>query len=172
LGKFQISGNLEDKFFFLVAELKRPDGRLVSRSVYWPRCLKLMEEPEFRKKYREAAQPSLIFEHGPWLKPQVAATRTTLELSVVSQHDLEQNQSRLQLRVRNTGSKPAFLTQLDIKGTKRAFYGSDNFFWLAPGEMRSLDLRVLWRDPATRDRAVLTVHAWNAPATQVTFPRR
>jgi beta-mannosidase len=172
LGEFMIGPNLADKFFFLVAELKRADGGLISRSVYWPRCLKVMEDVEFRKKYREIAHPSLLFEHGPWLRPQVATTRTTLELAVASHQKLEQNLSRLQVRVRNTGSRPAFLTQINIKGTKRAFYGTDNFLWLAPGEDRSLEFNVLWRDPSTRDRALLTVHAWNAQPKQVAIPAR
>jgi beta-mannosidase len=172
LGQFTIPASLEDKFFFLVADLNEADGRLISRSVYWPRCLKLMADPEFLKKYRGSPQPSLKFDHGPWLRPQVAATHTTLELAVTSRQDIEQNLGRLQVRVRNAGSTPAFLTQIDIKGTKRAFYGTDNFFWLASGEERSLEFNVLWRDASTRDRAFLTAHAWNAQSNQVAIPAR
>jgi beta-mannosidase len=166
LGEFPIPESLQDKFFFVVAELKQADGRLLSRSVYWPRCLKLMEDAEFRQKYRGAPQPSLRFEHGPWLRPQVEATRTSLEMSTVSHTRISENQSRLVVRVRNTGANPAFLTHVDIKGTKRAFYGTDNYFWLTPGEERRLEFTILWRDPPTREKALVTVGAWNAETRQ------
>jgi hypothetical protein len=39
---------------------------------------------------------------------------------------------------------------------------TDNFFWLAPGERRGLQVEVLWREPDRRDQAALVVSAWNA----------
>ncbi len=167
LGAFQIGAELTDKFFFLVAELKGPRGALISRSVYWPRSLRLMDDAGFRKKYRETTQPSLVLVKGPWLKPQVAAVRTALDLTVTERQDIDDRHSRLQVRVHNTGSKPAFLTQIDITGTKRATYGSDNFFWLPAGETRQLDFNVLWREPATRSHARIAVRAWNAAPRDV-----
>jgi beta-mannosidase len=169
LGEFTIPDSLQDKFFFVVAELKQADGKLISRSVYWPRCLKLMEDPEVRKKYRESPQPSLTFEKGPWLRQQVSSSPSTTSVSMqlLSAKELGEGRSRLRVGVRNLGSEPAFFTQIDIKGTKRAFYGTDNFFWLAPGEERKLEFDVLWRDPATRDQARLTVGAWNAEVREV-----
>jgi beta-mannosidase len=153
---------LADKFFFVVAELKRSDGTLVSRSVYWPRSLNQMTDPEFRDKYRAAPQPSLRLEHGPWLRQQVSDTHTFLDLHAVSEQTDGENQSRLRVLVRNTGKKPAFFTQFDIEGTERAFYGTDNFFWMAPGEERLLEFEVLWKNPASRNKAIFTVRAWNA----------
>jgi beta-mannosidase len=172
LGEFPIPENFADKFFFVVAELKRVDGRLVSRSVYWPRSLKLMIDPEFREKYRARSQPSLVFEHGPWLRKQVEATSTSLTLEVVSQRDVGENRSRVEVEVRNKGPRPAFFTDINIGGTKRAFYGTDNFFWLPAGEERRLQFEVLWRDPGTRDRAYVTVKAWNAQSIQATIRPR
>jgi beta-mannosidase len=74
----------------------------------------------------------------------------------------------VEVRVRNTGSRPAFLTDINLEGTQRAFYGTDNFFWLPAGEERRLEFEVLWRDPDTRSKAVWTVSAWNAPTQQAT----
>jgi len=169
LGEFTIPDNLEDKFFIIVAELKRGTGELVSRSVYWPRCLKQMSDPDFRAKYRSGPQPSLVFDQGPWLKKEIVSSpsKTRLQLEPVSIKDEGQNRSQLQLRVRNTGAHPAFLTKIDVQGTKRAFFGTDNWFWLASGEERLLEFQILWRDPATRDKAWLTVAAWNAESSKV-----
>ena len=168
LGDFTIPDNLEDKFFFLVAELKHDSGEVVSRSVYWPRCLKQISDPDFRAKYRSGPQPSLVFDRGPWLRKQVESgpAATALKLELVSKRNEGQYRTRIQVRVRNTGSHPAFLTRFDVLGTKRAFYGTDNWFWLAAGEERTLEFEILWRDLATRDQASLTLGAWNAPAVK------
>jgi beta-mannosidase len=168
MGEFTIPDTLEDKFFFVVAELKGADGKLVSRSVYWPRALKLMADPEFRQKYRATPQHSLVFDHGPWLHKQVEALPTSLALEVVSEINTGGNRSRVEVRVRNTGSRPAFLTDINLEGTRRAFYGRDNFFWLPASEERRLRFEVLWRDPDTCGKAVWTVSAWNAPTQQAT----
>jgi hypothetical protein len=89
---------------------------------------------------------------------------------VVSQSDVGENRSRAEVRVRNTGSRPAFFTDINIGGTKRAFYDTDNFFWLPAGEECRLQFEVLWRDPGRRDRAYVTVKAWNAQSIQATIP--
>jgi beta-mannosidase len=169
-GEFTIPDRFEDKFFFVLAELQRKDGTLISRSVYWPRCLKLMSDSDFRTKYRSAPQHSLLFEHGPWLRPQVAAARTTLDLAVLSRKDLPGNQSTVRVRIRNTGTNPAFNAHINIVGTQRTFYATDNDLWLMPGEQRTVDLTVLWRDPATRSKATFTAEAWNADIHQAPIP--
>ncbi len=169
LGDFTLPARLEDQFFIVVVELKRRNGGVVSRSVYWPRCLKKMLDPVFSAKYRSGPQPSLVFHHGPWLKNEIASSPglTALKMEVVSKQDHGSNRSEIRLRLRNTGSHPAFLTHVDVEGTERAFLADDNWFWLAAGEERSLSLDVLWRAPATRDKAQLAVSAWNARAVKL-----
>ena len=170
LGDFTLPARLEDKFFIVVTELKRQTGEIVSRSVYWPRCLKRMSDPAFRAKYRSGPQASLVFDHGPWLKKEITSSpgTTALKMELISVRDRGPNRSQIRLRLRNTGSRPAFLTHLDIQGTRRAFLATDNWFWFTSGEERSLEIEVLWQDPATRGKATLVAAAWNAPA--VTLP--
>lgn len=163
LGFFTIPDSLEDKFFFIVAEAKAADGHLISRSVYIPRCLKLMNDADFRSKYRHSPQTSLKLERGPWLRPQVAASSTKLDLKVISQKKIGETQSTIRVEVRNTGAVPAFETHIDIAGTDRTFYGTDNNFWLAPGESRTLDYRVRWNGTAPHSGVQVTADAWNAP---------
>jgi len=81
------------------------------------------------------------------------------------------NRSRLRVRVKNTGDKPAFNTRLDIAGVKRLFYATDNFFWLAPGEQRELQVEVLWREPERRDQAAVVVGAWNVEPRELRLTR-
>jgi len=59
---------------------------------------------------------------------------------------------------------------VNIVGTERVFYGTDNDMWLAPGEARTLEIHVQWRDPATRGAAAVTADAWNAGVKQVALP--
>ena len=167
LGSFTIPDALEDHFFLIIAELRDADRKLISRSVYWPRCVKAMADDTFRTKYRASHQPPLTFENGPWLMKEVQANPTTLELRVASVRDESENESVIQARVRNVGAQPAFYTEVNIDGTRRTFYATDNDFWLAPGEERLLDIHVWWRDPGTRSKAVLTLGAWNAAPQQV-----
>jgi beta-mannosidase len=166
MGSFTIPASLEGHFFLVVAELKGSDGALISRSVYWPRCLKEMSDDAYREKYRASPQPSLTFENGPWLRKEVQAKATKLELTVTSTRMEGENRSVIEARVRNAGSEPAFYTEVNIDGTKRTFYATDNGFWLAPNEERLLKIHVWWRDPATRPQAVLTLGAWNATTVQ------
>lgn len=161
-GNFTVPDNFEDTFFFLVAELRDSDRQLVSRSVYWPRCLSRLSDEAFRTQYRAAPQPALTLDKGPWLKPQTAAQATTLTAAIADHEATAGDRSRLRIRVKNTGDKPAFPTRLEIAGAKRLFYATDNFFWLAPDEQRDLQVEVLWREPDRRDQAALVVSAWNA----------
>jgi beta-mannosidase len=101
----------------------------------------------------------------------VTARQTQLELRLVSQREEGKNETHLQARVRNAGTEPAFYTELNIDGTKRTFYATDNGFWLAPKEERLIDLHVMWRDPASREKAVLTLGAWNAATRQVALSK-
>jgi hypothetical protein len=88
-------------------------------------------------------------------------------LKGISRTDLNESESSIRVQVRNTGSRPAFDTHINIAGTRRAFYGTDNNFWLAPGEERTIDLRIQWRNPATRAKASITGEAWNAPSIEI-----
>ncbi|HEY4207085.1 MAG TPA: glycoside hydrolase family 2 protein, partial [Puia sp.] len=65
---------------------------------------------------------------------------------------------------KNTGRIPAFMVELDITGVKRAFYASDDYLWLAPGESKEISLNVLWREK--QQNAHLSVGAWNAAPVQ------
>jgi beta-mannosidase len=170
LGSFQIPSSLRDEFFFLVAELRDPSGRLLSRSTYWPRSLARMEDTSFRDKYRATPQPNIAFENGPWLKPSVAATRTSLELKLISTKATGADLARVVVRLANTGRLPAFPVGLDIDGALRCFYAEDNFFWLAPGEQREIVLEVQWRETRPGKTISVSASAWNAAEVRAALP--
>jgi beta-mannosidase len=164
LGQFAIPADFADKFFFVVAELRSGDGRLVSRSVYWPRCLSKLADAAFREKYRSKPQPTLTLTEGPWLKPQTAAHATRLEMTVLSHARQGADGSLITVRIKNQGQAPAFNTRVAVEGADRAFYASDNHFWLPAGEERTLEITVEWRGPATK--ATVAASAWNAAAVE------
>lgn len=154
LGSFRIPAELEGQFFFLLAELRGVDGKMLSRSVYWPRCLKDMADEPFRTKIRSSPQPWPPLDRGPWLKPQVEANRTTLALAV------RRGTDAVIVRIRNTGRKPAFPVEINVEGAQRSFYADDNFFYLAPGEERELRLKIRWRSNPASPK--INAKAWNA----------
>lgn len=171
LGSLPLPADYRDRFFFVVVDLTDAAGTLVSRSTYWPRTTSKLDAAAFRTQYlTQPLTPWPTFEKGPFLKPTVGAVPTQLTTKLLATKTLAADRSRLSLSVRNTGPVPAFMTNVDITGTKRAIVASDNYFYLAPGETTTLDLDVRWREPATQARAVLTVGAWNCPPVRMALP--
>jgi beta-mannosidase len=170
LGEYVIPANYRDRYVLIIAELHDGSGKLLSRSFYFPRSLSMLENSEFYQKYISNPIPWPTLEKGPFLKPTVAKTATSLTASIVSQKPTGTGQSQLRVKVTNTGKAPAFMAKLDITGTKRAIVASDNFTWIAPGETQEFDLDVIWREPSTRQNANLTINAWNAAPITTKLP--
>ena len=167
LGKFEIPAAFRNRFFFLVAEVRDPAGALVSRSVYWPRCLEVLEDRDAREKYRAKPQPIPVLDKGPWMRPQVRAVETQLQADpAVKLQRGADGIATAHLHIRNTGTAPAVMASLQLEGARANLWVSDNFFWLAAGESRDLQIRVAWREPA-QSGAALTLRAWNAGAVTV-----
>lgn len=167
LTSFSIPTDYKDRFLFLVLELKDAQGKLLSRSFYFPRVLSKMDDPTFYTQYTQEPINWITLDKGPWLKPTVAKTTTSLQCSLVAKTEISAERSNIRVLLRNTGKVPAVMSKIDITGTKRAFTASDNFGWLAPGESREISLDVLWREPATKSQATLEASAWNAPAQKL-----
>jgi beta-mannosidase len=172
LGLFTIPQNFENRFFYVVAELKTPDGALLSRSVYWPRCLSALQEKSVQERLRKAPanydqlmESWIALPRGPWLKLSAAKATTSLNMQVLTKQSADGGRHCLTVRVTNSGTVPSFMTQLDITGAQRVFYATDNFTWLAPGESKDITLWVRWQGPDSA--AVLTLSAWNAPTNSI-----
>lgn len=162
LGAYVIPAEYKDRFLFIVAELTDASGKLLSRSNYFPRVLSKLDDPTDYDAYTSKPVDWPTLDKGPWLKPTVAKTATSLTLTQTASETISPNRSRIKIKLTNTGNLPAFMTNVDIDGTKRSVVASDNYFWLAPGETRDITLDVLWREPATKTTATLTASAWNA----------
>lgn len=168
LGDFVIPAGYQDRFLFVVAELRDSAGKLISRSVYWPRSLAVLAEPQTRAKFRSAPVEWPALTKGPWLKPTTGKTRTALSVEVVSARKSPEGNTLLGVRIRNAGSAPSFLTRLDVQGARRAFIAGDNFFWLGPGETRTIPVEVHWRAAPPEAPRVLA-SSWNADAVTASF---
>lgn len=168
-GSFTIPANFKDRFLFLLAELHDAKGKLISCSYYYPRCLVKMEDKTFHDKYVNEPIAWITLDKGPWLKPVVGKTATSLSLEVITNKTVSENESEIKLKIKNTGKIPAFMTKLDVTGVKRAFYASDNYLWLQPGETKEITMNILWREK--KKNAVLNVSAWNATAINITLKK-
>lgn len=157
---FAIPTQYTDRFFFVVANLRDSEGQLLSRSVYWPRSTSIMQDTAYRDAYIKSPQDWPVFENGPWLKPTVAKTKTELRVEDATLVKTAADRLTLSAQIINEGKNPAFLTQLDIAEDYR-FYASDNFFWLAPGESKAVEL-VIWLDkPLGQSSIEFKLSAWN-----------
>jgi beta-mannosidase len=167
LGSYKIPEDYKDRFLFLIAELKDASGKLISRSVYHPRVLSMMEDTAFYLKYLAEPIPWITLDKGPWLKPMVANSKTSLELKIIDNTPSKEGNSEIQVVVKNIGKIPAFMTTIEIEGAKRIFYTSDNYFWLAPDEEKKINMTLSFRENITGKKIELTAGAWNAKAIKV-----
>lgn len=160
--EFSIPDSYADRYLFVLTELKNAEGDLVSRSVYYPRVLKQMEDQQFHDKYVNEPVPWPTLDKGPWLKPTVAETNTKLESKIVDEKMISSDEAQVEMKVTNTGRIPAFMVKLDIVGIKRAFFATDNYFWLAPGESKNITVNILWRESTENKKITLNTEAWNS----------
>jgi beta-mannosidase len=162
VGKYTIPENYKDRFLLLLAEVRNAKGEMLSRSFYYPRVLKKMDDLVFYNKYISEPTPWVTLEKGPWLKPVIGTTSTRLMLDITSIQQLHENRSRLKVKITNSGKIPAFMTKVDISGIKRATFMSDNYMWLSPGEIKEVTIDVLWRESSAIDKVLISVRAWNS----------
>lgn len=165
LGSFNIPGTYTNRFVLILAELKDASGKLISSSYYYPRSLTKMQDSAFYNKYIKEPIPWVTFDKGPWLKPTIQKTKTSLAIKLEDSSVINDTQSQLKFRVTNTGKIPAFMVKADITGVKRAFYASDNYIWLQPNETKEIIMTVQWRDK--KENAVLALSAWNAKPVSI-----
>ena len=163
LGEFNIPQTYHEKYFFIVAELSDGSGKVVSRSVYWPRTIKQMENPEYYGEYLNETPIWPTLEKGPWLKPTVAASKTKLAVSPFTKME----DGSCILTITNKGNYPSPMTIVDVNDG--IFYTSDNFFWLEPGESR--EIRVVIKEGSVGKVSPLkvTIASWNAKTNSVTI---
>jgi len=167
LGSYNIPDEYKDKYLFMVAELNDASGKMISRSVYYPRVLSMMDDPVFYNQYLSEPIPWVTLEKGPWLKPSVSVCKTSVSIRMISNKTWLNGNSGIRIAVQNTGKLPAFMSKIDVEGTKRIFYASDNFFWLMPGEEKVIDMTLSFRENIQDKKIVLTAKAWNAPSVKI-----
>ncbi len=166
-GNYKIPEDYKDKFLFLIAELKDASGKLISRSVYHPRVLSMMEDTAFYLKYLAEPIPWITLDKGPWLKPTVEKSKTSIDFKILTNNLSKDGNSEIQLLVKNNGKVPSFMTTVDVLGAKRIFYASDNYFWLAPGEEKKINMTLSFRENITGKKIELKAGAWNAKSIKV-----
>ncbi len=160
--EYEVASSCTNRYLFLVTELRNREGKLISRSIYYPRVLKKMQDSAFYNKYIEEPVPWPAFDKGPWLKPTVAESQTKLELKLVSNEAVLSTRTQIILNITNRGKIPAFMVNLDILGIKRCFFATDNYFWLAPGESKNIMVNVHWRESMENKDIELSVQSWNS----------
>ena len=168
LGEWKIPSAYADRYFFVLVEMRNAAGKLVSRQVYWPRSLRMLADAATLAVFRQAPKEWPALEKGPWLKPAVAANRTSLRARGVRKEALANGRTKIAVTVANAGKHPAFPVLLEFDGARHSAFGSDNFFWLAAGEERTLEFEILPREKSAV--SWLTASALNAPAVEADLP--
>lgn len=162
IGTFVIPERYKEKYFFVTVSLYDNNSRLVSQANYWPRTIRAMEDKSYYDKFISEPVVWPTLDKGPWLKPSVGRTKTSLAVSDVKTESLDDNRKSIFFTIRNTGKIPSFMTTMDIEGSSRSFYANDNFFWLNPGDSKQIKIELLLRDLPKEGRLKLVVKSWNA----------
>lgn len=156
----QTEASWSDKFFFLTIALEQGD-MLILKQAYWPKCLSVLEDAQTLEKYRTSVQENFRLQNGPWLKPQVKSCESTkLETEVLS---MTRNGHRAvaEVKITNTGSRPAFPVSMQVTDLETRTMASDNWIWLDAEESRTLRMEIDVHNgvPETMN---FVVSAWNA----------
>jgi len=171
-----IPPNTPEGYLFFELSLSDAEGRALSRRAYWLRIVKMLADPEARKRWQAGPVPEPVNQTGPWLKPQLQTLRTTLRATAKFESQSE-NESAVSLTIENSGEVPAYPVRIDLTPEVYSVLWDDNYFWLAPGETITLrgtvrtDMRGM--DPITnppianRTDLLVRVSAWNAPAIEL-----
>lgn len=158
LPAFQIPAEYRSRFFFPVAELWA-EGKLVSRSVYWPRTIPQMETPEFYGKYTASPVnwPAAAEDFAPLTEVMKKAPRSSVKMEILDEKTTRDGSYRLTeyaVRIQNTAAVPSLITWFDLEPADCQFVVDDNYFFLDAGETRELKLRVRedWTDVPAEKR--------------------
>ncbi|MBQ0005841.1 MAG: hypothetical protein KBS57_00330, partial [Alistipes sp.] len=89
-----------------------------------------------------------------WLKPTVAQSKTKLTVSGLK----NERNGTVSFTVTNTGKKPSPFTY--IKVDDEIFYCSDDYFWLNPGESKSVKVNI--KDYSPQRKFTVSINSWNA----------
>lgn len=163
---FTVPDEFARTFFFVVLDLSGPDGKQLARNVYSFRCPVQMEDKALREQHRAKPKHGLMLTDGPWLRPILEKSPTTLSARVLSAVQETDTRSRLVVEVKNTGASPAVMTNVHVAGSIR-YAADDAFFWLEPGESRVVRLRLRTAPGTQRPELSVSAQAWNvlAPST-------
>jgi beta-mannosidase len=159
--RFSVPREFARAFFFAVLDLSDAQGRPRARNVYTFRCPPQLEDEAFRTQYRAKAAQGLLLDNGPWLRTQVEKLPAKLSCRLVSAEQDGEAGARLVAEVKNEGSVPAVKACVEVAGSVR-FVADDAYFWLEPGETRTVRLRVQAQPGTPSAHLRLSASAWNA----------
>ncbi len=163
--RFTVPDDFARSFFFVVLEIHDAAGKLLARNVYTFRCPPQLENDAFREEYRRGAKQGLQLGEGPWLRPQLQKLPTKLGARVVAVEKESDTRGRLVVEVANTGDRPAVMTNVHVAGRLR-YVADDAFFWLEPGERRTVKLRLRLLPGESPTDWQVSARAWNCPDSQ------
>jgi beta-mannosidase len=167
-GAFNIPGHYKNRYFFIYVSLHDQAKNEISRSVYWPRTIPQMENDEYYDTFISKPQAWPTLKDGPWLKPVVNKTKTSLDARIISKKHLDNGYTNVLIEIENDGRAPSFMTKLNVLGNKRLFVADDNFFWMQPGEKRQVQVVIKWREKPDKNNSII-VESWNAKKQELKF---
>ncbi len=155
-GEFIPDEMYTDKCFLISVELVR-ENTYTLRNTYFIKCISALASHDLYRKYREAPANNLYFENGPWLRRDIEnANKADLSVEIIGISDIWGYPS-YKLRIHNTSKTPAYPVIIDCD--KYNCLSSDNFFLLAGGESKEVELKI---NTEVIENLNVTVMSWNS----------
>lgn len=165
--EWETGADWKNCYFFFTVDLNQ-SGQLVARQVYWPKCLKMMEDEEVRNAFRKKPQENLRLGNGPWLKEQISAAKGTILWAEGTCIYRDGQRIKANIKIKNAGETAAFPVILEFHENGTRGMMQDNYFWMEAGEERTLWAEADISDEIS-DKITLPVSSWNAEPQYLFF---
>jgi len=154
---FTVPKEWSEKFFF-IRSVAKDKNEIIHQSFYWCKVLERLSDKETLEKWRDKSHENVLFDKGPWLKPQISNTeKAKVSVKILSK---TVSDGRISLRVRVSANKsPLFPVKLDIDEDKTLVYAFDNYFFIGEKESREIEIEV--RLKADFENITLRITSWN-----------
>ena len=162
---FEVPEDFARAFFFAVVELHSAQGERLARNAYAFRCPPQMEDATFRAEHRAQSKHGFMTADGPWLRPQLEKYPCRLASELVSFRQVNPARAEVVVKVKNVGERPAVMVRPEVAELVQ-YVADDAYFWLEPGEERTLALRVRLTPDSRPEGLTVAVTAWNAPEAE------
>lgn len=138
------------------------DGELVGESLYYPKYINALNDNDFFERMRREPLENMFFENGPFLYDTVLGSgRGAINVQKKGTW-MEEGMKVMRIEIENISDIPIYPVVVDSEDVETRIVSSDNYFFLAGREKRSVNIYYCADTPQ-----VFGIEAWNANLVKI-----